>query len=178
MRIPLIVSLLLSTTCLIACHQDVSIDNAISLMDGYIAVHAPGRPDADISAAGGLSIEGNNVAVTDAQRDLLKHYYTSAFALRDHGIATGKAGAKVASTAISSVVKGLSSGNTSNIDSEVNASAAKVEAVAENICLDLQQIQVTQDALASQLDAFRPYAVIKGNKVDDCSRDLKDLHRS
>ena len=147
-------------------------------MDGYIAVHAPGRPDADISAAGGLSIEGNNVAVTDAQRDLLKHYYTSAFALRDHGIATGKAGAKVASTAISSVVKGLSSGNTSNIDSEVNASAAKVEAVAENICLDLQQIQVTQDALASQLDAFRPYAVIKGNKVDDCSRDLKDLHRS
>ena len=178
MRIPLIVSLLLSTACLAACHQDVSIDNAISLTDGSIAVHAPGRPDADISAAGDLSIEGNNVAVTDAQRDLLKHYYTSALALRDHGIATGKAGAKVASTAISSVAKGLSSGNTSNIDSEVNASAAKVEAMAANICMDLQQIQVTQDALASQLDAFRPYAVIKGSKVDDCSRDLKDFHHS
>jgi len=144
MRFPLIVSLLLSTACLAACHQDVSIDNAI----------------------------------TDAQRDLLKHYYTSALALREHGIATGEAGTKVASTAISSVAKGLSSGNTSNIDSEVNASAAKVEAMAANICMDLQQIHITQDALASQLDAFRPYAVIKANKVDDCSRDLKDLHHS
>jgi Protein of unknown function (DUF2884) len=178
MRIHLIVSLLLSTACLAACHQDVSIDNAISLTDGYIAVHAPGRPDADINAAGDLSIEGNNVVVTDAQRDLLKSYYTSALALRDHGIATGEAGAKVASTAVSSVVKGLSSGNTSNIDSEVNASAAKVEAMAANICTDLQQIHVTQDALASQLDAFRPYAVIKADKVDDCSRDLKNLHHS
>jgi len=177
MRNQLIVSLLLSTVCLVACHHaDVTIDNAISLEDGHIAVHASERPDADINAAGDLSIAGNNVAINEAQRDLLKSYYTGALALRDHGIATGKAGANVASTAISSVAKGLASGNTNNIDSEVNASAAKVEAMAANICLDLQQIHTTQDALASQLDAFRPYAVIKANEADDCLRGLKNHH--
>jgi len=154
-------------------HQ-VSIDDGISLSGDHVALHAPGRPDAEITAAGDLSIGNTAVTVTPAQRELLKSYYSDALAVRDHGIATGVAGANVASTALSSVAKGLASGNTDKIDAEVNASADKVEAQAANICADLERIHATQDVLSAQLEAFRPYAVVKASEVDDCARDLKD----
>ncbi|WP_449428724.1 hypothetical protein [Rhodanobacter umsongensis] len=145
-----------------------TITNYLSVHAGNVAVHAPGRGDADITAAGDLSIAGNNVAVNDAQRDLLKHYYMTAQAIRDHGIATGEAGAAVAGKALGSVASGLASGDTSKIDSEVNASAAKVEAQAALICNDLADLRSTQETLASQLPAFQPYALIKANEADDC----------
>lgn len=177
MRTLLLTSLLLAALGLTACdksHYDVSIDNAISLEDGHVAVHAPGHPDADISASGDLSIAGNPITATPAQHDLLKSYYAAAIAIRDHGIATGKAGAQVAGTALSSVAKGLASGHTDQIDGEVNASAAKVEAQAAKICEDLQQLGTLQNALAAQLEAFRPYATIKPDEANDCLRGLKD----
>lgn len=154
-------------------HQ-VSIDDDITLAGDHVALHVSGRPDAEISAAGDLSIGSTPVSVTPAQRELLKSYYSDTLAVRDHGIATGVAGANVAGTALSSVAKGLASGNTDKIDAEVNASAAKVEAQAANICADLQRIHATQETLSAQLEAFRPYASVAANQVDDCARDLKD----
>ena len=177
MRIVTPACLLLLALSLTACdksHYDVSIDNAIGLEDGHIAVHAPGQPDADITATGDLSIAGNAIAATPAQHDLLKSYYAAAMAIRDHGIATGKAGAQVASTALTSVAKGLASGHTDQIDGEVNASAAKVEAQAAKICEDLQQLGTLQNSLAAQLEAFRPYATIKPDEAEKCLSGLKD----
>ncbi len=177
MSMPWSASLLLVAACLAGCGKadhDVSINQAIRMHDGSIAIRASGRPDADINANGDLSIDDQMIAVTPAQRDLLKRYYASALAIRDHGIATGEAGAKVAGTAIGSVVKGLASGDTDKIDSEVNASAAKVEAQAAHICEDLQQMHALQDSLSAQLEAFRPYAVLDGTSADECRRDLKD----
>jgi hypothetical protein len=145
-------------------HYD-TVTNYLSIHEGSIAVHSSGRADADITAAGDLSIAGNNVAVNDTQRDLFKHYYTTA-------IATGEAGAAVAGKALSSVASGLASGDTSKIDSEVNASADKVEAKAALICTDLADLRSTQETLAGQLPAFQPYAQIKANEADDCRRGL------
>lgn len=154
-------------------HQ-VSIDDDITLSGDHVSLHVSGRPDAEISAAGDLSIGSTAVSVTPAQRELLKSYYNDAVAVRDHGIATGLAGANVAGTALSSVAKGLASGNTDKIDAEVNASADKVEAQAANICADLQRIHVTQDALSAQLEAFRPYATVAASRVDDCTSSTKE----
>ncbi|MEO8748317.1 MAG: DUF2884 family protein [Rhodanobacter sp.] len=148
--------------------RDSTIANYISIHDKSVAVHAPGRKDADISAAGDLSIDGASITVTAAQRDLLKHYYSTALSLRDHGIAAGNAGIATAGKAISSVASGLASGNTDKIDSEVNASAAKVEAKANLVCNDLAELQSTQNALATQLPAFQPYALIKSHEAEDC----------
>lgn len=156
--------------------RDDTVTNYISIHDGSVAVHAPGRADADITAAGDLSIAGASVAVTPAQRDLLKHYYTTTLTLRDHGIATGKAGLATAGQALRSVASGLASGNTDKIDSEVNASAAKVDAQANLVCIDLAALQSTQQALAAQLAAFQPYALIKTHEAADCRRGLKDHH--
>ncbi len=150
-----------------------TIANYISIHDRSVAVHAPGRADADISAAGDLSIDGASITATPAQRDLLKHYYNTALALRDHGIATGNAGIATAGKAIASVASGVASGNTDKIDSEVNASAAKVEVQANLVCNDLADLQSTQNAIAAQLPAFRAYALIRSHEAEDCRGDIK-----
>lgn len=173
MRIYLLPMLLFLAAGVAGCdnsgHYD-SITSYLSVRDDSVAVHAPGRSDAQINAAGDLSIAGNNVTVNDAQRTLLKHYYTTAQAVRDHGIDTGKAGVAVANKAVRSVASGLASGDTSKIDSEVNAMAAKVEAKAALVCSDLADLRSTQETLADQLPAFQPYALIKASEVKECGR--------
>ncbi|MEO7051854.1 MAG: hypothetical protein ABI128_09325 [Rhodanobacter sp.] len=153
-------------------HYD-TISNNLSIHDGSVAVHAPGRADANISAAGDLSINGTGITVTPAQRDSLKHYYNTALALREHGIATGNAGIATAGKAIASVASGLANGDPDKIDGEVNASAEKVEAKAGLVCNDLAELQSTQNTLAGQLPAFQPYALIKGHEADDCRAHVK-----
>lgn len=170
MRTFLLPMLLLATLTTAACsHSDhVSVISFVDVDGGKVALRAPDRPDAVISAVGDLSIGTGSVSVNAAQRDLLKHYYATAVSLRDHGIATGKAGIAVAGKALGSVASGLASGNTDKIDSEVNASAAKVEAQAMLVCKDVGELRITQDALATQLPAFQPYARIKAHDVEDC----------
>ncbi len=175
--------MLMAATSLAACdysdtdvHADIG--SYISIHSGSIAVHAPNRPDADISAAGDLSIAGKSIPASPTQHDLLKHYYATALALRDHGIATGEAGAAVAGKALSSVAAGLASGNTDKIDAEVNASAAKVTAKAALICNDLADIRSIQQTLATQLEVLRPYALIKADEADRCRAGLDKANRS
>lgn len=180
MRAYLLPIMLFSAASLLGCaggDNDNSITNYISIHDGSVAVHAPHRADANITAAGKLSIAGQSITVTAPQRDLLKHYYATALALRDHGIATGAAGMATASQALSSVASGLASGQPDKIDAEVNASAAKIEAKVALICNDLADIRSTQEALASQLAAFQPYALIKDSEADECRRGLKHQDR-
>lgn len=183
MRTFTLVTILLLSTSLAGCssHSDRdrydTVTNYLSIHDGSVAVHAPGRPDADISAAGDLSIKDTSVTVTPAQRELLKHYYDTALTLRAHGIAAGNAGIATAGKAISSVASGLASGDTDKIDRDVNASAAKVEAQANLVCHDLAELQSTQDKLASQLPTFKPYALIESHEADDCRRGLDNLSR-
>jgi hypothetical protein len=171
MRVFLLSTILLTAACLTGCHDHGSHDSItsyLSLHDGSVAVHAPGRPDAEIAATGDLTIAGTNVSVTGEQRDLLKHYYATAAAIRDHGIATGRAGAATGLTAIRSVASGLASGNPDKIDAEVTASANKIDASAALVCNDLAELRSTQENLARQLEAFRPYALIKVGEVENC----------
>lgn len=172
--------LCLLAASLVACSNSGRHDIVISYLnihDGMVAVHAPGRADADISATGDLRIAGTAIAVTPAQRELLQRYYTTALALRNHGIATGNAGIATAGKAIDSVATGLFSGNPGKIASEVDASAAKVEAQANLVCSDLARLQSTQQALAAQLPAFQPYALIEDHEAIDCQRGLRNHER-
>lgn len=170
MRTRLIPALLSFALAASGCsHRDhVSVISFIDVDGGKVAISAPHQDDAVISAAGDLTIGRASVAVDAAQRDLLKHYYATALSLRDDGIATGKAGLATAGKALGSVASGLASGNTDRIDSEVNASAARVEAQAALVCKDVAELRTTQEALVSQLPAFQPYARIKPHDAEDC----------
>lgn len=169
-----IASLTLIALATAGCGRDAgntSVFSHISVLgSNEIAIHARSGPDATVSADGNLTIDGKTIVVTAPQRDLLKSYFAGAIALRNDAVATGAAGVATAGQAIGSVVSGLANGKPDEIGPAVEARAAKVEAQAKKICVDLSALRTTQDALASQLSAFRPYATIDTGEVAKCSR--------
>ncbi len=168
-----IVGLILIALATAGCGRNAgntSVFSRISVLgNNEIAIHPSSGPDATVSADGNLVIDGKTVAVTPPQRDLLKAYFTGAIALRNDAIATGAAGVATAGQAIGSVVSGLANGKPDEIGPAVEARAAKVEAQAMKICVDLTALRTTQDSLASQLPAFRPYATIDAGQVAKCN---------
>ena len=152
-----------------ACsHGDSRFQHLSVLDDTHVAVHAPGRADVIISASGALSIAGTPVTVNAAQAQSAARYFANAMALRNDAIKTGAAGASTAATAIASVAVGLASGDPDSIDAKVNASAAKVDAAANRVCVDLQALAKAQDDLVAAYPEFKPYATIAAHDVNDC----------
>lgn len=141
------------------------------LSDTRIAVHAHAGADAIVTAQGELAIDGKPIVLNAAQAQIVTRYFASAMALRSDAVKTGAAGAATAATAITSVAAGLASGDTDSIDAKVNASAAKVDAAANKICVDLQMLAKAQDDLAAAVPSFKPYATIGPREVDDCKAD-------
>lgn len=135
-----------------------------------VTVHARGKPDATVNAAGDLKIAGKAIATTPAQRQLLTRYFTEVQGIRSDAIATGQEGVALAGKAISEVIGGLAAGDPDRISDRVEAQAGKVEARATQICVRLGQIRNVQEALAADVTAFRPYATIRADQVSDCGR--------
>jgi len=138
-----------------------------------ITLRANGQPDAKISADGELTIGGKTVAVNADQRVLLQSYLKEMNAMTLDGIAIGKQGAALAGTAVSEAIKGAINGDGEQIDAKIEAEAEKIEQQAMRLCQRLVTIKASQDALASQLPAFKPYATIDAADVDDCGSKQK-----
>ncbi len=146
-----------------------SVLSYISVVDDqHIAVHASKVPDAVISAAGDLAIEGRNVTLDASQKSLLARYFASAMAIRKDGVAVGVAGAETGGNALRSVAAGLTGGDPDKIGAEVEASAAKIDIEVGKLCSDLAQLQSTQASIATTLAAFKPYAALDSRKTSDC----------
>jgi hypothetical protein len=150
------------------------LNGAIHLSNGQVTLRAENAPDAIINANGDLQINQQNITTSPAERDLLKSYYENALMIRTDGIATGKAGAAVGAQALKSVANGLASGNTDQIQQQIEAKAKAVKDAAQKICQDLANIKTSQDQLSTQLPAFKPYGrIVSGDDVDDCGKDQK-----
>jgi hypothetical protein len=172
---------LLATGLLAGCGNDSMMgnfgstsiaDGGIRVKHGVVTLHVSGAPSAVISADGELRIDGKAVATTPAQQVLLQHYASSALAVREHGIATGKAGAAVAGAAIRGIAASIASGDSDQIDKHVDAKAKQVDTEANKICVDIANIKAAQNALATDLPAFRPYAgIIHADESTDCKDD-------
>jgi hypothetical protein len=169
-----------SATAIVAflagCNGGITISDgsgmqSIRIRDGGIAIHRTGAPEADITVAGDLSIDGKPVALSPNQRDLLKQYYTQVLLIRADGIATGKAGASMAGHAVGSVVSGLVHGDPDSIGPAIDAHAKTVEAKAMVICTDMVALEAKQVAIANALPVFKPYASIDTRKKTDCEKD-------
>lgn len=141
-----------------------------------ITLRASGQPDAKISADGELTIDGKTVAVNDAQRALLQSYLKEMNAMTADGIAIGKQGAALAGTAVSEAIKGAIKGDGDQVDAKIEAEAKKIEQQAMQLCKRLVTIKASQDALAEQLPAFKPYATIDASDVDDCGSKSDDSY--
>ena len=147
----------------------VSTSNGNVSSDGKsITLRADGQPEAKISANGDLTIDGKAVTLNAEQRVLLQSYIKEMNGMTADGIAIGKQGAALAGTAVSEAIKGAISGNGEQIDAKIEAEAKKIEQQALQLCKRLVTIKASQDALAEQLPAFKPYATIDASDVDDC----------
>lgn len=136
-----------------------------------VTLHGSGGSEAFLDAAGQLVIDGRNVAVDATQRQLLQQYYRGARAVREHGVATGKAGAAVAVQSLKNAAAHVTGGDSDQSDARVEAATARVDQEASRICIDIQQIRVAQNRLAGSLAAFKPFAGIIDGGDDDCSND-------
>jgi hypothetical protein len=149
------------------------INNRITLHDGVVTIRASGVPDATVNAQGQLAVDGHDVAVSDAQRSLLQRYNAAAQTMRTDAIATGKAGAATAAKAVSAAagkITGADSAEAARAQAE--EAAANVKQAAAKICDDLETMKSAQDELATQLEAFKPYAHALGDTTSEkCRKD-------
>jgi hypothetical protein len=85
-----------------------------------------GRTDlakAEITPQGDLLIAGETIAIDEAQRALLLEHRAHLIAIAEAGIAVGVQGADLGAKAASMAIKGVFSGNTEQLEREIEAEA-------------------------------------------------------
>ena len=133
-----------------------------------------GLPKAEITPQGDLLIEGEPVAIDEAQRELLLQYRGQVIAVAEAGIEIGGKGADLAGTALQHAVGAIFSGNTDELEKRVEAEAEKLKAEALVLCKQLPPMLETQQQLSASLPEFAPYATMTEEDVQDCLRDLEE----
>ncbi|MGN7725040.1 hypothetical protein ACTJIL_04340 [Luteimonas sp. 22616] len=127
-----------------------------------------GGTKAEITPQGDLLVGGDKVEVTDQQRALLVEYRSDVIAIATAGADIGAQGADFGLRTAGKALRGALSGNGDQVEAEIEAEARKFEAHARKICDRLPPLFDTQQQLAAQLSAFKPYATMTQSDIDDC----------
>ena len=129
-------------------------------------------PKAEISPSGDLLIEGKAVPVDATQRRQLVTYRNQILGIAEAGMAIGSKGADLAGKAVGGVFGVIFGGEKGQKDFEarMEAEGKKIEAEAMKLCTQLPPLLATQQALAASLPAFRPYATMTQDDIDDCGK--------
>lgn len=131
----------------------------------------PSRPKAEITPQGDLLIEGRKVAADASQQALLKRYRGDLEQVVVAGLEIGAQGADLAGKAVGEAISGIFSGDPDGVGKRVEAEAEGIKAAARTLCERLPGLYDTQQALAASLPAFKPYATMDQQDIDDCYRD-------
>lgn len=130
-------------------------------------------PDAAITPKGDLVVDGKTVAVTPAQRAMLLEYRGQIIDVAEAGMAIGAKGADLAGAAVSEALGAVfGGGDTKAMEDRIQAKAEKLKHEAKVICDRLPAMLDTQHKLSASLPAFKPYAKMTQDDVDDCARDI------
>jgi hypothetical protein len=127
-----------------------------------------GGTKAEITPQGDLLLAGTKVDVNDRPRALLVKYRRGGLAGATAGADIGAQGADFGLRTAGKAVRGALSGNGDQVEAEIEAEARKFEAHARKICDRLPPLLETQQQLATQLPAFKPYATMDQSDIDDC----------
>lgn len=127
-----------------------------------------GAPKAEITPQGDLLVDGDKVAVDDAQRALLLRYRERLIDVASAGAEIGVQGADFGMKAAGKALVGAFTGNGDRVEKEIDAQAREFEKRALVICDRLPPLLETQRQLSESLPAFRPYATMDQSDIDDC----------
>ncbi len=131
-------------------------------------------PDAAVTPKGDLVVDGKTVAVTPAQRAMLLEYRSQIIGVAEAGMAIGAKGADLAGSAVSEALGAVfGNGDTKAMEQRIQAKADKLKQEAMVICDRLPAMLDTQHKLSASLPAFKPYANMTQDDVDDCARDIE-----
>ena len=151
--------------------RNISLNDGIRFGPDHDRASQDRLPKAEITPVCDLLIEGKPVQIDAAQRAQLLEYRAHMVALAEAGMAIGVQGADLGMQAAGEAIKGIFSGDTSNIERRIEAEAGQIEAEAAKLCAQLPAMLATEQALAASLAAFKPYARMTAQDVNDCSQE-------
>lgn len=129
-------------------------------------------PDAAITPQGDLLIAGKPVALTPGQRNDVLAYRQQLIDIGKAGLVVGKQGAQLGAQAASEAIAGALSGQSSaQIRARVEAQTTGIRQAAAKICDRLPAMLDSQQKLAAEVPAFKPYATLTPARIDECRKD-------
>lgn len=140
-----------------------------------MTISRKGLPDAAITPAGDLLVDGKPVAISDAQRQLLLAHRQQLVAIADAGIDMGVAGANLGLRAAGHAIRGVLKGEQGDTEAAIEAEAQEMENAAQALCEQVKVMQASRRSLAVQLPALAPYA---GENEDNDCRSQVSIRRS
>lgn len=147
-------------------------DFNINVNGKQITRPANGLPKAEITPTGELRIAGKPVAVSPEQRQQLLAYRGQIIGIAEAGMAIGSQGADLAGKAVGGVMGAIFGGEKGQQDFEakMEAEGKKIEAQAMKLCVRLPALMASQQQLADSLPAFKPYATMTQEDIEDCGK--------
>jgi hypothetical protein len=142
----------------------------ITMIGNLLTLHVSDSPNASISSAGDLNIDGKVVPVTAPQRGLLMLYYQNVEDIRERSTAMSTAMAAAAKEAVKH-----SDGGKPGLDQKKqleSQATSQSHHLSHTLCQDEINLKAVQDQLLAQMPAFKPYGTIFSNKsADECAKD-------
>ncbi|MBN8262816.1 MAG: hypothetical protein J0L59_10865, partial [Xanthomonadales bacterium] len=157
--------------------KNISISDGIDININGRHIHQEGGslPKAEITPQGDLLVEGKAVEIDAAQRRQLLDYRAQVIGIAEAGIAIGGKGADIAGEALGGVVGVIFGGKEGEkaFEQRMEAKGKEIEAEAMKLCTRLPALLAGQQALAASLPAFKPYARMTQDDIDDCGKQGK-----
>jgi hypothetical protein len=132
-------------------------------------------PQAEITPQGDFLIEGRPVAIDRHQRQELLLYRGEVIAIAKAGIDIGERSAQAALDAVDRGLFSLMFGAmTGSLERRIEKTVREtVEPGVRQICLSLPALRDRQQRLSVTLPAFRPYATLEADDVEDCENEMR-----
>lgn len=132
-------------------------------------------PQAEITPLGDFLIEGRPVAIDRHQRQELLLYRGEVIAIAKAGIDIGERSAQAALDAVDRGLFSLMFGAmTGSLERRIEKTVREtVEPGVRQICLSLPALRDRQQRLSVTLPAFRPYATLEADDVEDCENEMR-----
>lgn len=129
-------------------------------------------PKAEITPQGDFLVAGKPVPLTAAQRNEMLAYRAQLIEIVRQGMAIGKQGAALGMHAAGAAIAGIFSGEPEQqIHQRVEAQTSGIRQAAAKLCDRMPALMTSQQKLATDVPAFKPYADLTLGKVDECRED-------
>ncbi|HVI60180.1 MAG TPA: hypothetical protein VM619_15080 [Luteimonas sp.] len=142
---------------------------------GHDARRHKAVPEGEITPGGDLLVDGKAVAIDAAQRRMLLAYRGQVIEVAKTGLDAGERAAMLAIDATDvSLFRMFVGAMTGSLERRVKATVVReIQPAVLRICQRLPQLRESQQALATSLPEFRPYATLEEDDVEDCERDVR-----